>query len=280
MSKPLSKDLCFDIETAPAIGLFFGKPYDVNIAKIIQREYVFGFSYKWRHEKRVRSCYIWDYPAYKKPLKPHKATLAGLLEALDERITACSKEVLKEWSRLVADANIIMGHNSDSFDYKHMFGRLAQYGLPPVPRPQMIDTKKAAKQIGNYQSNKLDDLGELFGTGRKLPHSDYPNAIDLWWDCINDVKKAKKHMVAYNEIDVIRTEALYLRLMPYMNNHPNRANITERPDVCPKCESDGPFQSSGWRLTKTAKYRRFQCMNCGTYTSSRTKTEGKGPTYV
>lgn len=261
MKKQLSRVLVYDIESSPALGLFFGKPYDVNIAKIVQHEYIFGFAYKWLDENKVHTCYIWDFPLYKSDPKN-------------------SIEVIKKWAELVMEADILVGHNSDSFDYKQMFGRLPQYNLPPVPKPQMVDTKKAAKQIGYYPSNKLDDLGERFGIGRKLEHKGYTHAIDLWWDCMNDEPKAKKHMVAYNKIDVVRTEALYLKFLPYMTNHPNRANLAERPDVCPKCESDGPFQSSGWRFTKTGKYRRFQCMNCASYLSTRTQVKGKGPTYV
>lgn len=61
--------LFYDIETAPALGLYFGRPYDVNIAKNIQREYVFGFAWQWNDRKKVESCYIWDFPEYNKPIK-------------------------------------------------------------------------------------------------------------------------------------------------------------------------------------------------------------------
>jgi hypothetical protein len=249
-----SRVLIYDIETAPAIGLFFGKPYDVNIAKIVQHEYVFGFAYKWLDEDKIHKCYIWDFPKYGQDLK----SITGW--------TNNSIDVVKAWAELVKESDILIGHNSDQFDYKQMFGRLPLYRLPPVPKPQMIDTKKAAKQIGYYPSNSLDNLGAQLGTGRKLPHNDYPNKIDLWWDCMNNKRKAKRHMVAYNLVDVKATEALYQLFRPYMTNHPNMKQIEGRPTDCAvsNCKDPG-FWSQGLRHTRAASYQRWQCMKCKAY---------------
>jgi DNA polymerase elongation subunit (family B) len=262
------RTLIYDIETAPAIGLYFGRPYDVNIAKTIQGEYVFGFAYKWLGEDKIYKCYMWDLPGYGKDPKSFTGWSNN------------SREVVKRWAELVASADVVVGHNSDRFDYRHMQGRLPQYRLPPIPWPQMVDTKKLAVQIGNYQSNKLDDLGDLMGTGRKLPHNDYPNAIDLWWDCMNNKAKAKKHMVEYNIIDTKRTEALYLLFRPYAKSHPNMATIAGRPNACPKCLSETGFWAQGFRTTKTGKYRRWQCKACGSYVSNRRGEKGVAPNYA
>lgn len=278
MAQP--KILVYDIETAPAIGLFFGKPYEVNIAKIVQHEYVLGFSYKWLGDKTEKTCYIWDFPFYQKKLKPAEPTLAGFLDALDVRIRASGTEVMKEWARLVTEAEVVLGHNSDQFDYKHMLGRVIEYGVDPVPWPLMIDTKKIAKQVGYYASNKLDDLGDRLGTGRKLPHTGYSNAIELWWDCMNDVEKAQKHMVRYNKVDVKRTEALYLKFRPYAKNQPNMAVLAGQPDACRHCGNAEGFVSNGYDYTRTGKYRRFQCKNCRGNNRSRTAEKVERPQYV
>lgn len=274
-----AKVLIYDIETAPALGLFFGKPYDVNIAKIVQHEYVFGFAYKWSHEKRIRTCYIWDFPSFHKRIKPTSPTLAAFLKAEDVRLSAASKEVLAVWAQLATESNVLLGHNSDQFDYKQMHGRLMQYNLPPIPKPLFVDTKKAAKQLGYYPSNKLDDLVQRFGLGKKLPHNDYPNAIDLWWDCMNDITKAKKHMVAYNKVDVEVTERLYERFRPYMHNHPHMGNLTGQPDACKHCGKNEGFVGNGYDYTKTGKFRRFQCKACRGNNRSR-KGEKQALDYV
>lgn len=268
MKNTNARILVYDIETAPALGLFFGKPYDVNIAKIVQHEYVFGFSYKWLGEKKIYHHYIWDFPEYKLDKNPFNLGSNN------------SKRVIEKWAELVSQSQVVLGHNSDQFDYKHMHGRLALYKIPPIAWPQFIDTKKMAKQIGNYQSNKLDDLGAYFGTGRKLPHNDYPNAIDLWWDCMNDKAKAKKHMMKYNDIDVKRTEELYLTLMPYAKTHPNMALLTDQPDACARCGENKGFTSAGFKNTTTSRYRYWQCKNCFRKNPGRTREKIDRPDYV
>lgn len=263
--------LCYDIETSPAIGLYWGRPYEVNIAKTIQHEYVFGFAWKWLGEKKVHTCYIWDFEAYTKPVRFKGHNLASVLEQLDERITAGSKEVLKKWAELATEAQILVGHNSDSFDYKQMNGRLMQYKLPPIPKPLSVDTKKLAKRLGYYDSNKLDDLSKRFNHGGKLDHE----GIEMWWKCMNGEVKAQKHMVAYNKVDVEKTMQLYLDFRPYDESHPNMANIADMPDTCRICTENYGFRSSGFKYTRTGRYRRWQCKNCFAYNRGRTteKTE-------
>lgn len=252
----MAKILVYDIETAPAIGLFFGKTWDTSIAKVIQHEYVFGFAYKWVGERSVKSCYIWDFDDYHKDRKD-------------------PTNVLKRWSQLVSAADVIVGHNSDSFDYKQMFGRLVQYNLPPVAKPQTADTKKMAKQIGYYPSNKLDDLSERFGYGNKMHHQ----GIDLWWDCMQDEMKAKRKMVAYNKRDVELTEKLYLKFRPYSQTHPNMAVIDDRPGACPKCGKEGQMIGAGIIYSSVPK-QRWQCKSCGAYSRSRRTSPGIRSDYV
>lgn len=259
-------DFYYDIETAPGLGLWFGKPYEVNISKTIQHEYVLGFAYAW-DDGPIKTCYIWDFPEYHKKIRPKNDTLAAYLEAHGERINVACRQVIAEWGRLVTEAYNVAGHNSDRFDYRQMMGRIAQYGLPPVPWPQFIDTKKMAKQIGDYPSNKLDDLGERFSIGKKLPHKGYTNPIELWWDCMNGVKKAEKHMVHYNKIDVDRTRKLRKKLQPYARTGPNMAVIVDRPMACRSCGSEDTMIVSKRKPTASGLKIQYQCKNprCGAY---------------
>ena len=256
MGSKNAKILTYDIETSAHIGLYFGASYDTNISKTIQHNYVLGFAYKWLGQKKTYSCYIWDFPLYKK--EPRNDI-----------------EVIKKWRELMEQADIVIGHNSDQFDNKVMTGRMMVHKLPPVPLPQSVDTKKAIKRVARFDSNKLDDLGETFGIGRKISTN-----IDLWWGCMTGNQKSQKQMVKYNIQDVVLTEKLYLYELPYMTSHPNRANIENRPDACPRCGAQEGFWSQGWRLTKTGRYRRFQCIACGSYVSNRVQEKGDRPDYV
>jgi len=249
--------LCvYDVETSFNIGGYFGPVYDRHIAKVIQAHYVFGFAYKFVGERKTHSVYIWDFPRYRK--EPRNDI-----------------EVIKAWAELMLNSDLVIGHNSDQFDNKVMMGRMLVHRLQPVPLPQSVDTKKVAKRVARFDSNKLDDLGELLGLGRKI-HTN----VDLWWDCMQGDAKAQRKMVRYNKQDVVLTEELYLAMMPYDTRHPNLANIIGRPDVCPKCESDAGMLAQGWRYTKTGKNRVFQCKSCWSKVTLRMGEKGTRPTYV
>lgn len=254
--EPKARILIHDIETSANQGLYFGPAWNVNIAKVVESSFVLGFAYKFLNERKVYSCYIWDFPRYKK--EPRNDI-----------------EVVKKWRELVLNVDIIVGHNSDQFDNKVMMGRLIVHNLPPVPMPQSVDTKKAVKRVARFDSNKLDDLGELFGIGRKL-HTD----INLWWECMQGDTKAQRRMVKYNKQDVKLTEQLYLRELPYMAAHPTVSNIEGRPTSCPRCGVEGFLMAQGVRYTKTGQYRRFQCKSCGSYVSNRKQEKGVRPDYV
>lgn len=249
--------ICFyDVETAMNIGGYFGPTYDVNIGKVIQKGFVMGFAWKWEGKPRIYSCYIWDFPLYKK--EPRNDI-----------------NVIKKWVEVMQESDLVVGQNSDQFDNKVMYGRLMIHNLPPLAMPQTADTKKMVKRIARYDSNKLDDLAEQFGYGKKIKTD-----IDLWWDCMTGVKKAQKQMVTYNKRDVEITEKVYLHLLPHAQGHPNMANIIGRPDACPKCGDEGFLMAQGIRYTKTGQYRRWQCKNCGSYVSSRTQEKVERPNYV
>lgn len=248
--------LVYDIETSFNIGGYFGPVYDANIAKVIQHGFVFGFAYKLVGERSVTSVYIWDFPRYKKD-------------------PTNDIDVIKAWAKLMQDSDVVIGHNSDQFDNKVMTGRMMVHNLPPIGMPQPVDTKKMAKRVARFDSNKLDDLGELFGLGRKIRTD-----VGLWWGCMQGEPKAQRKMVRYNKQDVSLTEKLYLRLLPYDTRHPNRANIEGRPDACPKCGEEGFLWAQGVRYTKTGQYRRYQCKSCGSYVSSRVQEKTDRPNYV
>ncbi len=247
----------YDIETSARMGLFFGQSYNASIAKVVQDSYVMGFSYKVVGVRGVKSVYIWDFPLYKR--EPRNDIM-----------------VVKAWVDLMGVADIIIGHNSEQFDTKVMMGHLIKHKLPPIALPVQVDTKKAIKRVARYDSNKLDDLGEVYKIGRKLRHE----GIDLWWDCMIGVKESQQKMVRYCEQDVRLTERLYLHELPYMVTHPNMAVLTNQPDVCRSCGKNKGFVKNGFDYTKTGKYARFQCINCRSNNRSRKAEKDDKPQYV
>lgn len=250
------KTLIYDIETAYNVGAYFGRGYEANIAKVIQKGYVLGFAYKFLDEKKIHTCYIWDFPLYKKDPKN-------------------DINVIKKWIELVEQTHILVGWNSDRFDNRVMYGRLLIHKLPPLAMPQNFDVMKAVKRLAAFDSYKLDDVSESLGHGNKLKTD-----IDLWVDCIMGDKKAQKRMVRYNKRDVQVTELDYIDIAPHSKQHPNVANISNQPDVCKWCGENEGFVSNGNDYTKTGTYKRWQCKNCRGNNRSQKGEKNEKPRYV
>lgn len=244
------KKLFYDIETAPIVGTVWGK-YEQNLIWTISDWYMLMFAYKWEHEKKTHVVALPDFNLYKKePTNDY--------------------EVVKKLHELFNEADIVVAHNGDQFDQKKSNARFIYHNLPPVSPYQQIDTKKAAKRYFNFTSNKLDDLGTYFNLGNKI-HTDYT----LWQGCMNGDMKSWKAMKKYNIQDVVLLEKVYQKMMPWMSTHPNVATIDERPDACPKCGEQGKMQSRGFRVSKVARYRKFQCQNCGSWVQERASQKFK-----
>jgi hypothetical protein len=136
----------------------------------------------------------------------------------------------------------------------------------------MIDTLKEAKAHFAFTSNKLDSLGELLGCGRKVEHEGF----ELWRKCMNGDLKAWKNMCKYNEQDVILLEKVYLKLRPFMKNHPN-VNLDGKVSKCkcPACGSSNLIKR-GYAYTNASKFARLRCKDCGKWSREKITQLNKG----
>lgn len=225
--------LFYDIETSPNISYTWGK-YDQNVIDFKREWQLLSFSYKWLGEKEVHCITRLDF---------NDKTDKGITKAL--------------W-KLLNEADVVVAHNGKSFDNKKARAKFIEHGLPPTAPFSVVDTKEVAKAHFQFNSNKLDDLGKLLGVGRKVRIT---QGFELWLDCMAGKKKAFEEMARYNKQDVKLLERVYLKLLPWMNKHPNIAHIEGRPDACPKCGSKH-LQSRGWARTAVSTFKQFQCMAC------------------
>lgn len=254
-ARPSARILLFDIETTPLIGTAWQK-YDTDLLWMMQDWYMLCFAYKWLDERKTHVIAQPDFKTYR----------AG---------SPNDYFVVKRLHELFSEADIIIAHNGNAFDVRKAMARFIYHRLgPPAPSLQ-VDTLKMARKYFSFTSNKLDDLGEYLSLGRKL-HTDK----DLWRSCMNGDMKAWKRMKRYNQQDVRLLERVYLTLLPYDSGHPNRANIEGRPEACPRCGVEGQMWAAGFRISKTARYQRFQCKNCASYVSMRIADKGEKPVYV
>ena len=235
MSKP--RVLLYDIETAPIIATVWQK-YEANMVWSVQDWYMLCFAYKWLDEKKTYIVSQDDFKGYK----------AG---SPDD-----SKVVKRMWE-LFNEADVVIAHNGNSFDQKKVQARMVIQGLDSPTFYQQIDTKLVAKRSFNFTSNKLDDLGEYFGLGKK-----HKTDASLWRGCMAGDKKSWAYMKKYNIQDVKLLEGVYLKMRPWDNQHPNLATISDRPDACKFCGENKGFWGAGMKHTKTQSYPVFMCKNC------------------
>jgi hypothetical protein len=229
--------LILDIETLPNIGYVWGK-YDQNVIRYTQQSCMATFVAKWLGEKKIISKSLPDYKGYQAGSYDDKALVTDLWKLFDE-------------------ADVIIAHNGNSFDIKVSTGRFILHGMMPPSPFKSVDTKLMVKEAARYNSNSLDDLCGLLGLGKKI-HTDF----DLWEGCIKGDMKFWNKMVAYNKMDVLLLEKLYLRLLPFAKTHPNLTFWTR--GECPKCGGHD-IQYRGVQRCITRQYQRFQCNTCGSW---------------
>lgn len=239
--KRKARILLYDLETEPNLSYTWGK-WEQNVIAFKEEWKLLSFAYKWLDEKTVH-CKTTQYQS--------------------------EKQLLKQLHALLSEADIVITQNGDAFDNKKANAKFIEFGFPPLKPYQSIDTKKVAKRHFKFNSNSLDDMGTLLGVGRKMKHSGF----SLWLGCMNGVKSAWTEMIKYNKQDVLLLEKIYLKMRPWMNNHPNIALIEDRPDSCPNCGGES-FRSCGFKYNKTSYYRSFRCNDCSAYCRSR-KSENK-----
>lgn len=209
----------------------------IDPSAILQERYVICASWAWNDDPKVHAVSVLDDPKrYQK--NPH-----------DDR------HVIKVLHEVLSQADVIVGHNSDSFDKRYVDTRILVNGLPALPPIPSIDTYKVAKQKLLLASNKLDYLGKLLGVGRKIKTSS-----GLWMKVLNGDSKAVREMVSYNKQDVVLLRDVFKKLQAYIPNYINRELFGGV--GCPRCGST-KIQSRGVHRAISRVYKRFYCRSCG-----------------
>lgn len=226
--------LVFDIETLPILTYTWGAyQQDLQIDSVVKDWAVLAWSAKWLGDDKIISDVL----------------------SSKEAVARNDKRLVKDFWKLLDRADVIIGHNSKAFDIKKLNTRFMSNGLTPPSSYKHIDTFIAAKSAFGMTFNKQDYIAKYLGIHRKL-HTDF----QLWVDCDNGKKKALKQMRDYNENDVLMLEEIYLRIRPWISQHPNLATIAQV-DACPSCL--GNYHKSGIYYANKKKYNEYRCSNCG-----------------
>lgn len=171
------------------------------------------------------------------------------------------KRMVKHLHSLYSDADVVVGYNSISFDTKVVNKEFVMAGLPPPPPFKQIDLLRTMRQNFRFASNKLDFVSQQLGLGGKTHHMGHA----LWSLCETGDPDARALMSKYNRQDVLLTEKLYHRVLPWIKGL-NVNSFTEQGGrQCPHCGSTH-LQARGFARTVAQRYQRYQCVACGTWT--------------
>ena len=223
--------LFYDIETAPNLAYVWGK-YEQNVIAYVKEWELLTFAYKWGDEKEVHSETRLDYEG-------------------------SEKKLVKSLWNVLSKADMVITHNGIQFDNKKMNAKFVEHKLPPLKPAAQIDTKSIAKRNFAFNSNKLDDLGQTLGLGRKVKH----DGFDMWEGCIKGDPTAYANMARYNRQDVVLLESVYFRLRPYASTLPNMAVYSGKELGCEVC--GGKTKYVGNVVVGRTERGLMKCYACG-----------------
>ena len=233
-----AKILIFDIETAPLKAYVWARwNQNIYLEQTVSEWFMLSWSAKWLNNPNVMS----------EVLTPRE-----VLAEDDCRI------VKKLWG-LMNDADIIIAHNGKKFDTPKMNSRFILNGLPPTKPYIQIDTKEIASRQFGFSSNKLDALAGYFN----IEHKD-ETSFELWSKCMAGDKESLSYMQKYNKKDVVILQQVYLKLRPWIKNHPNVGLYSEVIDkmVCPTCGSHHMVEDDSYYYTTVNRYKVMRCTEC------------------
>jgi DNA polymerase elongation subunit (family B) len=229
--------LFFDIETSFNIIGDFACGYNKVIGhnQILEERKIICICYKWEGKPKVYHL-AWDK-------------------------NKCDKAMIRDFLKVLNQAEEIIAHNGDKFDIRWLRGRCFIHELDMMPEYNTVDTLKKSRSLFNFNSNRLDYLSKITGGGGKLK-TDW----DMWVKItLYNHKPSLIKMIKYCKVDVTELERVYHRMLPYL-----KAKTTLDRDYlcnCPNCNSSS-IGIEGYRvLMSGSKVIKLRCKECVTYFS-------------
>lgn len=235
-SQTLPKIIVLDIETAPNWVTVWGVfKQRIPLENIRKEWFILSWSAKLLYDNEVVSDVL---------------TPKETRESDDKRI-------LKSLWKVVDSADILVGHNLRQFDMRKANARFIVNGLPCPSPYQIIDTLIECKKNFAFTGYKLDYINSLLGLARKTETN-----YNLWLECIRGNKEALTKMEKYNRQDILVSEELYIKILPWIKSHPNVGLFSDVEEpVCPNCGSTD-LHWKGYYYTTVGRYKTFRCRGC------------------
>ncbi len=237
------KVLFYDIETSPlkvwtfSIGSKVSIPYSAIVKG--SKQDIICVSWKWGHESTVHSM---DWGFKKQD----------------------SSKLVKKLTQEMEKADLIIGHNADKFDWRHLNTQRMLHKLPSIDWSiRSEDTLKQLRKHFYLPSYRLDYIASLLEVGSKNSM-----CFQDWIDIVErrDESKLRK-MVKYCSKDVLLLQSVYTKLKPYMKPKLEYA-VLGGGYVCPVCGS-GKVVKNGVRVYNGKIYQNYICKNHGGYAGKK-----------
>jgi DNA polymerase elongation subunit (family B) len=165
------------------------------------------------------------------------------------------EEMIDRAWHILNEADVVVHWNGTKFDIPWLYREFVVAGLKPPSPVLQLDLCNVVRRRFRFESNKLQNVSTMLGLEGKLSHTGH----QMWTDCLAGDPKAWALMRRYCKQDVALTEQMYLRLLPWIPNHPH-LSLDDR--ECAKCGSQN-IQWRGYDRTAQGQYRRYQCQSCG-----------------
>ncbi len=250
MSQP--KVLVLDIETSLMLVYVWQLKYNNYISheQIKDDWFVMSWAAKWLGESKVMQ--------------------------MDCRDSQKDKGIIKELWKLIDEADIVVGQNSNSFDLLKVNARAKIHGLLPPSPYKKIDTMLEAQKNFGFSSYKLEYMANTLKLEHtKSKHEKYPG-LKLWIEAQSGNMDAWSEMAKYNKVDVLVTEELFNEVIPW-----SFAIDFSLWDDSPKntctCGSDLFVKGDRFVYTSVGKFNKWKCANakCGKWTRGSTNLFSK-----
>lgn len=239
------KILLLDIETAPNKAFVWGL-YDQNVAinQLQASSYVLCWAAKWLGDSEM-----------------HFGSVR----------TGGHRRMLRRVHKMLNEADVAVHYNGLKFDIPTLNKEFIRRGFaPPAPYKQ-LDLLRVCRQAFRFESNQLAYVSDALQIGAKVKHEGF----ELWVKCMEGEAAAWKRMERYNKGDVRLLERLYLRLRPWIEQHPNYGAHKDGL-CCTNCGSE-KVQRRGDQVARTSRYARYHCQTCGKwFRGNKPAKRGKG----
>jgi DNA polymerase elongation subunit (family B) len=240
--KLAAKVLLFDIETAPKLVYVWGF-FKANISpkQVLQHVHIMSYAAKWLGKDEIY---------YEDNRKDN------------------DKKIVKSLVKLLDEADIVIAHNGKKFDLGTVKGRAVAHGITPPSPYKVVDTLLSARKEFNIDSNSLEYLAKYWKCTPKDSHKKFPG-FELWLECLKGNEDAWEEMREYNIQDVETLEEIYIKMRPYISDHPNIAiyNESETPQ-CVACGSED-LHKRGTMPLVSGVYQRYVCLDCGKWSRDK-----------